>query len=253
VTPQTADPVKRYNDADADSLGFAELLTSGCCAQAQEPALALRCLQENSCPPPQDGICERPSLDGRSGEREVYPFSPAYDKPCISRSKSSAVRDGDTLRLMFRNGTMRAYKNNWSEKACEQDPGPHEHCRFYVLYDYFPAYELFLVHVEYYESDEWLLVRRLNGKQEKVVAPPRYSPNKKWLASVYWTEGTDDGNNGIDIVSTNPAQRSFHYRPREYELWEFVRWDGDDRLVLTVTWQGAAIRSRSPGLRKSCA
>jgi hypothetical protein len=144
---------------------------------------------------------------------------------------------GGRLRLAFRNGTTRTYTNNWNKKACEH--GRYESCKLYVLYDHFPEYKLFLVNVGYYESEEWLLVRQLNGKEEKIVAPPRYSPNKKWLASVYWTEGTDDGNNGIDIVSTsaNHAQRSFHHRPSEYELWEFVGWDGDDRLSLTVRWR----------------
>jgi len=34
----------------------------------------------------------------------------------------------------------------------------------------------------------------------------------------------------------NPIEPAFHYRPESYELWEFVRWDGDDRLLLKVTW-----------------
>lgn len=209
------------------------LLTSGYCAHAQESALALRCEPKNPCPPPQDGICEHPSSKGAG---EVYPYTAAYEKRCILRTNSSAVRRGDGLQLAFRNGTVRVYRNNWTKNACEL--GPYENCKLYTLYDYFPNHELFLVNSTYSESNEWLLIRRMNGKEEKIVAPPRYSPTKKWLASVYWTEGTDDGNNGMDIVSTNPAQRSFHYRPKtEYELWEFVRWDGDDRLVLTVTWR----------------
>ena len=97
---------------------------------------------------------------------------------------------------------------------------------------------MFLIKIGYYESQVWRLVRRLNGKEETIVAPPRYSPHKKWLAAVDWNEG-DDGNNGIDIVAAkfNAADQSFHYRPKEYENWEFVRWDGDDRLVLSVTWR----------------
>jgi hypothetical protein len=100
-------------------------------------------------------------------------------------------------------------------------------------------FDLFLVNIGYYESQQWRLVRQLNGEEEAIVAPPRYSPNKKWLVAVNWNEGPDDGNNGIDIVSAtfNVANRSFHYRPKGYELWEFVSWDGDDRLSLSVTWR----------------
>ena len=162
-------------------------------------------------------------------------FSPIYEKACIARAKSSAVRRGGELRLKFDNGASKTYKDNLSKAACEQ--GPYERCRQYVLYDYFPQHGLFLVHVGYFESQEWLLVGKLDGKEEQIVAPPAYSPNKKWLASVYWTEGPDDGNNGVDIVSTsNRGERAFHYRPKEYELWNFVRWDRDDRLLLEVTW-----------------
>lgn len=128
---------------------------------------------------------------------------------------------------------MKLYRDN--QKACEK--GPYDSCKTYMLYDYFPESRLLLVHVTYYESDEWLLVRQQDGKEENIVAPPRYSPGKKWLASVFRTEGPSDGNNGIDIVpanggSTGPA---FHYRPEEYELWEYVRWESDDRLLVKVT------------------
>jgi hypothetical protein len=83
-----------------------------------------------------------------------------------------------------------------------------------------------------------LLIWQQNGKEEKVVAPPHYSPDKKWLASVYATDGPDDGNNGIDIVPSGfgSAEPSFHYRPREYELWSLAGWDGNERFALTVTW-----------------
>jgi hypothetical protein len=184
------------------------------------------------CMPPQDGSCEHPKVifEGDYPRYDGNPFSRDYEKQCILRTKSFAERRGGELRLIFGNGAMRAYKDNRSAKACEK--GPYESCKDYMLYDFFSEHDLFLIHIGYNESEEWRLVRQRNGKEEAIVAPPRYSPNKKWLAAVYWTEGTDDGNNGIDIVSAahSAADRSFRYRPKEYELWEFVGWDGDDRL-----------------------
>jgi hypothetical protein len=163
-------------------------------------------------------------------------FSRAYEKDCIAKANSSVVRQGGELRLKFNNGASKVYKDNQSKAAC--DKGPYESCRRYIFYDYFPEHGLFLVNVGLYESEEWFLVSPQDGREEQVVAPPGYSPNRKWLASVYWTEGPDDGNNGIDIVPAdlNPTEPAFHYRPENYELWEFVRWDGDDRLLLKVTW-----------------
>ena len=95
----------------------------------------------------------------------------------------------------------------------------------------------FLVHDLGYESDAWFLVSQRDGRQQRVVAPPGYSPGKRSLASVYATDGTDDANNGFDILPAdmNPNEAAIHYRPATYELWEFVRWDGDDRLLLNVT------------------
>lgn len=189
------------------------------------------------------GAQQRPVLHRRMAfagiphlkERRRFTRTPQHtrsDASCELGRPPSAAATASGWR--FATAWQETYKNSLAGNECE---GPYESCKQYFLYDYFPEHDLFLVHVSYYESQNWLLVRRSNGNTEKVVAPPHYSPGKKWLASVNWTEGPDDGNNGIDIVSTNPAQRSFHYRPNEYELWEFVKWDGDDRLVLTVTWR----------------
>jgi hypothetical protein len=191
------------------------------------------------CLPPREGICEHPKVifEGDYPRYDGAAVSRGYEKQCILRAKSFALRRNDELRLTFGNGTTRAYKDNQSPKACAQ--GSYESCKQYILYDFFPEHDLFLINVGYHESQEWRLVRQLNGKEEAIVAPPRYSPGKKWLAAVNWDEGPNDGNNGIDIVSAtfNTAHSSFHYRPHEYELWEFVSWDGDDRLSLSVTWR----------------
>lgn len=74
---------------------------------------------------------------------------------------------------------------------------------------------------------------------EKIVAPPRYSPDRKWLASVYATDGPDDGNNGIDIVPSrfDSGERAWHYRPDKYEMWNFIGWNGNERLALNVVWR----------------
>jgi len=163
-------------------------------------------------------------------------FSRAYEKACIATANPAVVRQGGELRLRFKNGASKLYRDNKSKAACEK--GHYESCRTYILYDYFPERGLFLVNVGYHESQKWLLISQADGKEVQIVAPPGYSPNKKWLASVYWTEGPDDGNNGIDIVNAGlDPMDAFHYRPKAYELWEFVGWDGDDRLLVKVTWR----------------
>jgi hypothetical protein len=200
------------------------------------------CPPDFTCSPPEprDGACRHPALvfDAKikATRYEGDRFSQAYEKACIAQTNSSAARRGRELRLKISSGASKVYKDVQSKAACEK--GPYDSCKTYILYDYFPENRSFLVNVGYYESDQWLLVSQEDGKEVQIVAPPGYSPNRKWLASVYWTEGTDDGNNGIDIVPAdlNPNEPAFHYRPENYELWEFVGWDGDDRLLLKVTW-----------------
>jgi hypothetical protein len=200
------------------------------------------CPADLSCrpPEPQDGVCRHPALvfskDLQAMRYDGDEFSPTYEKACIAKANSSVVRRGGELRLKFKNGGSKVYKDSGGKAACEEGSNS---CERYVLYDYFPEHGSFLVHVNYWETQGWFLVSQLDGKEEKIVAAPAYSPKRKWLASVYATEGPDDSNNGIDIVpaSLHPSESAFHYRPKDYELWEFVGWDTDDRLLLKVTWQ----------------
>jgi len=190
---------------------------------------------------PLDGICQHPAMvlddNAKSDRYESDPFSHAVEKACLAKMGPQAGRRGDELRLKLSNGAVKLYKDDPNKKACES--GQSDRCKSYMLYDYFPEARAFLVHVMYYESDSWLLLRQQDGKDEEIVAPPRYSPSKKWLASVFWTEGPSDGNNGIDIFPVNigSPEPTFHYRPDQYELWEFVGWEGDDRLSLKVSWR----------------
>jgi hypothetical protein len=202
-----------------------------------------------TCPPdftcfsiePRDGACLHPAIvldeQTKSTMYEGDRFSRAYEKACIAKTNSLVTRRGSELRLKLGNGTVKLYNDFNGKAACEN--GPDANCKTYLLYDYFPEHRLFLVHIGYDEDQGWILVNQVDGKEQKIVAPPDYSPSRKWLASVYATDGGDDENNGIDIVPAdlNPVDSGFHYRPKEYEQWEFVRWDSDDRLSLKVTWR----------------
>ncbi|MBR0756568.1 hypothetical protein JQ604_30690 [Bradyrhizobium jicamae] len=206
-------------------------------------------VSSTTCPPgfscvkpyPQDGACQHPAIvldeKAKTGSYASDPYSRASEKACIAKTKSLTARRGGELRLKLANGAMKLYKDNQTKAACAG--ASYESCKSYMLYDYFPEHGLLLVHVMYYESDEWLLVRQQDGRQEQIVAPPRYSPDRKWLASVFWTDGPSDGNNGIDILpaSGESIEQAFHYRSEGYELWEYVGWESDDRLSVKVTWR----------------
>jgi hypothetical protein len=206
-------------------------LAGGCSVLRQDAAPAVTQVQG---PPAagHEGVCAAP-----------YPLA-KYEAQCIAQAKGLAVRRGYELQLTFRNGTTRTYANTAGSQDCElssfeQAQASYQGCKEYVLYDYFPEHDVLLLNVGYSGSGEWLLVRGQNGREEKIVAPPHYSPDRKWLASVEATDGPGDGNNGIDIVpaSFDSTERAWHYRPNKYEAWKFVGWNGSDRLSLTVEWR----------------
>jgi hypothetical protein len=211
-------------------------------ADSAEVLPGATCPPDFNClpPEPRDRVCRHPALvfekEIKAMRYDGDQFSPAYEKACIAHANSSVVRRGGELRLKFENGRSKVYKDSWGKAACEE--GRNKRCEHYVFYDYFPDSKLFLVHVDSWETQGWFLVSQLDGKEKQIVAAPGYSPNRKWLASVYGTDGPDDVNNGIDIVpaSLRPTERAFHYRPKDYELWKFIGWDADDRLLLKVTW-----------------
>src|SRR5579871_4573645 len=167
----------------AGSSAFADPLPGAACA----PGFA--CFLNE----PRDGACEHPAIvldeQTKSTRYEGDRFSRAYEKSCIVKASSLVTRRGAELRLKLSNGAMKSYKDK--QAGCEN--GFYASCKTYLLYDYFPEHGLFLIHVGYNESQAWYLVNQVDGKEQQIIAPPRYSPNKKWLASIYATDGGDDG------------------------------------------------------------
>ncbi|WP_257169827.1 hypothetical protein [Bradyrhizobium sp. SRS-191] len=184
---------------------------------------------------PRDGVCKHPDviLDDKLKATRVDgdQFSPDSERACIMQTTGAVVRRAAGLQLKLDNGKVKSFKD---KPNCERHP---DTCELFSLYDYFPKSRLFLVHDQGYESDAWFLISQRDGRKRRIVAPPGYSPSKRWLASVNAIDGPSDANNGFDILPAdmNPSGPSIHYRPAEYENWEFVRWDGDERLLLNVT------------------
>lgn len=170
-------------------------------------------------------------MPGRTGVGDLD----RSEKACLEQLAGIAAREGRTLRLTLGDGSGKVYADR--REGCESGRGD---CVNYELTGYFPKHRMALVQIGYWEGVEWMLVRLDGGKEAKVVVPPHYSPQQKWLVAACSGDGPSGCDNGIDIVPTTPDRtgNEWHYRPPDngYELFEFTGWDGDARVKLTVTF-----------------
>ena len=155
---------------------------------------------------------------------------------CLKQLAGMATRDGDHLRLRLANGQTKTFTT--TRKACEANI--YEKCLQYRLMGYFTRHRQFLVDVGYLNHGGiTFLVSRRTGNHISLDAPPHYSPSGKRLAAVSASESVDHGENSIQIwsSSSDPPKSEWRYTvPQdEYALYQFVSWDGDERLKMTVT------------------
>jgi len=111
----------------------------------------------------------------------------------------------------------------------------------------FPEHNILLIEVDYWVGASWLLVWVETGKSTAIVAPPHYSPDKRWLASVAYSVGPSGPPNGMDIVPSIPDRKfkEWHYRTPDDGKWlyEFSRWDGNTRVNVLASSLGSPQRS----------
>jgi len=178
---------------------------------------------------------DHPSQDGRCvGDHGVGDLDRS-EKACLEQVGELARRVGPGLQLNFRNGKTRIYLNEDAKCQSTDAVG----CVKYQLTGYFPEHDLILIQVGYWEGASWLLVRAGTGKAIEIVAPPHYSPDKRWLASVATSEGPSDAPDGMDVVPSvpDPSLREWHYRVPDDGQWlyEFAGWDGNMRVKLLAS------------------
>ncbi|MCG2666144.1 hypothetical protein ACFPFP_04280 [Bradyrhizobium sp. GCM10023182] len=190
-------------------------------------------------------VSDHPSQDGRCmGDHGVGDIDRS-EKACLEQVGELARRGGPGLQLKFRNGKTRIYLNE--EAKCQANDA--DGCIRYQLTGYFPEHDLVLIEVDYWEGVSWLLVRASTGDDAAIVAPPHYSPDKRWLASVASSVGPSGPPNGMDVVpsTSNPSLKEWHYRAPDEEQWlyEFEGWKGNTRVELLASSLNAPDRKVS--------
>ena len=193
-------------------------------------------------------LSDHPSQDGRCvGDNGVGDVDRS-EKACLDQVGDLARRVGTGLQLNFRNGKTRIYLNE--EAKCQSNGA--EGCVKYQLTGYFPEHDLMLIEVDYWEGLSWLLVRATTGDATEIVAPPHYSPDRRWLASVASSIGPAGPPDGMDIVpsKSDASLKELHYRAPDDGKWlyEFIGWDGDTRVKLLASSLSVPQRSISTSI-----
>ncbi|QRM29587.1 hypothetical protein [Microvirga sp. VF16] len=155
---------------------------------------------------------------------------------CLSELKSIVTRKGNILYLRFENGAAEAFKED--RQACEEDDG--EKCLRLNLRAYRPAQYVYVVQWRGYEESGSLIISSKTGASITLPSLPHFSPSGRWFASIDPNpyEGSEYA---VAIWSTAPdkPKQVFRYRIPEKilnERWEFIEWDGDDRIKFKVTF-----------------
>lgn len=190
--------------------------------------------------------------------RDCMPGTPSAEKAeaeCLASLKGIAERKGDDLHLKLKNGQFKILKNITS--GCPPAAFDRMKCLHLRLIAHHARSGAFLVDVSYHEGGRVLLVSGTTGAETELSAAPHYSPGGKRLVVVDATE-LGDRPHDIMILSaeSDPPRVEWQYstpKGQPYEAWEFVAWNGDDRIRLRaeVHKGGGVTRRDTEAIRTS--
>jgi len=200
-------------------------------AKAQQPSEPARCVVDRADAPTTSGT-EREQLT-RQDERALL--------QCLSRLKGLASQKDDSVNLTLLNG--RAITLQGNPKACRRDDT--RRCKRYSLIAYYPAQQVFVVAVSYYEDRQFALVSRRAGQITMMDAEPHFSPSGKRFVSVAPNDAYVQDIKDLEVFAFNAGESRLEwtYQNKERsEVLRFAGWDGDDTIKLRLTRSGFAAK-----------
>jgi hypothetical protein len=217
----------------------------GCVSQAGAPAPEVQVgdvtadLVEGSAAP-------QPPKTAPSTALVEHEVQCAVEAKCLARLLGIASRTGKLLSLKLENGQTKLFRNT---DKCELVG---DSCTIMELVEYRPSQHVFVLSVQYYESSGSTIVSRRSGQVFRIVdAKPHFSPDGKRFAVVAFDN--QDGINEVSIFSTRafPPLLEWRYTPKSFSIgFDFVGWDGNDRVKLsTLDHSEAEVSRTSTGWR----
>ena len=155
----------------------------------------------------------------------------------LAPAKAVARRDKDTLILSREDGRTVEMVD---ARPCLPAGGDTQ-CTSYRLAAWLPSRHAFVVDVRRYEGGHYLLIDTRSGQSIEIAAPPHFSPDGIRFATF---DGDEDGGDGIRIWVAHGQSFVSEWNLQSGAL--FVRWDGNERLLVkTEKRAGAIVKSRS--------
>jgi hypothetical protein len=169
---------------------------------------------------------------------QPWPSAPVRctnEADCLANLEGLAWRTGDALTVRLEGGRIKMFQGD--QQACTDHDA--DKCLSYELRAFLPAAHVYVVEWTTYEDRGGAVVSAKTGQSAVLGSLPEFSPKGQTFVSV-----DNDELNGRDYdVAIFSAGRGvltevFRYHTAAsdpYEFWEFLGWDGDDRIRLKVT------------------
>jgi hypothetical protein len=142
----------------------------------------------------------------------------------IKRYSKYFSRQNNQLKIKLKNGKILALKD-----SLEDDVDG----KWYNFREYLQDVGYFVIHVQYYEGNEYLMINDKTGKEYRIFEIPHISPDKRRFVSVSASEAYNP--NGVWIWRFTPGGlvNELSYEPKEYSLFTFVSWENNKTIKLS--------------------
>lgn len=192
-------------------------------------ALVLFALTCAACTPSRNAL--PPSAeDGEIRAADAVQYESAHaveaEAVVLALAKGAARRESNTLILTREDGRRVELVD---ARPCRPE-GDDTQCTSYLLAAWLPSRHAFLVDVLRYEGGHYLLIDARSGERLEIASPPHFSPDGTRFA----TFDNDEENDADGIRIWVAHGQSFVSEWNLQHVADFVRWDGDNRLLVKL-------------------
>lgn len=128
------------------------------------------------------------------------------------------------VRIAYANGKIKNFKNNLVEYGD------------YIKYSFLGSFkniDYYILRVQLYEGVYFLLIDKNNGTEVKLLSEPVFSETGKYFACYNATcAGDDAGLQIFEVINKNKVELLSHEFKNHYWDPSFVKWKGDNQLLI---------------------